>query len=398
MERWECVRESLRRCANSSSLIALAYSVIVTCATCCVAQALRGKDSADLPVGSWRFIVSGDSRNCGDVVMPAIAAHSARFNPSFYWHLGDLRAISKIDEDMRCSAQKAGQVLTFDNYQRRAWNDFVENQIAAFGDVTFYLGIGNHEVIPPKNGDAFKRQFFDWLDLPALHRQRQLDGEPALPEPYYHWIQGGVDFIYLDNSYDFFYDHQLTWLLRRLRSAKSNPEVKSVVVGMHEALPDSLANFHSLGDNTREPRARPSGEEVYKALLAFREDAHKPVYALASHSHFFMQNIFDTPKLKEIGAKPLAGWIVGTGGAVRYALPKDAPSTSKTNVYGYLVGTVASDGTIQFSFEEVHESDVPQGVQQRYPATFVPWCFTHNSQVKDDPKAPPDQPPPCTGP
>jgi len=27
--------------------------------------------------GSWRFIVSGDSRNCGDVVMPAIAAHSS---------------------------------------------------------------------------------------------------------------------------------------------------------------------------------------------------------------------------------------------------------------------------------------------------------------------------------
>jgi len=25
-----------------------------------------------LPGGSWRFIVSGDSRNCGDVVMPAI--------------------------------------------------------------------------------------------------------------------------------------------------------------------------------------------------------------------------------------------------------------------------------------------------------------------------------------
>src|ERR1700745_2803239 len=96
---------------------------------------------AESPKGAWRFIVSGDSRNCGDVVMPAIAAHSARFTPSFYWHLGDLRAISRIDEDMHCAAQKAGQVLTFDNYQRRAWNDFVENQIAAFGDVPFYLGI-----------------------------------------------------------------------------------------------------------------------------------------------------------------------------------------------------------------------------------------------------------------
>jgi len=33
--------------------------------------------------GTWRFIVSGDSRNCGDVVMPAIAAHSLRSTPSF---------------------------------------------------------------------------------------------------------------------------------------------------------------------------------------------------------------------------------------------------------------------------------------------------------------------------
>ncbi len=56
--------------------------------------------TAPLPEGSWRFIVSGDSRNCGDIVMPAIAAHSTRFAPSFYWHLGDLRAIYAIDEDI----------------------------------------------------------------------------------------------------------------------------------------------------------------------------------------------------------------------------------------------------------------------------------------------------------
>ncbi len=30
-----------------------------------------------LSPGAWRFIVSGDSRNCGDVVMPSIAATAA---------------------------------------------------------------------------------------------------------------------------------------------------------------------------------------------------------------------------------------------------------------------------------------------------------------------------------
>jgi hypothetical protein len=354
-------------------------------------QASESRSVPALPEGSWRFIVSGDSRNCGDVIMPAIAADGAKFAPSFYWHLGDLRAIYKIDEDMAFEAENRGHALACDVYQRRAWNDFVENQVAAFGNLPFYVGIGNHEVIPPKTEDAFKRQFRDWLDQPALHNQRLQDKEPAQPEPYYHWIQGGVDFISLDNATNVFSDDQVSWLAHRLESAKSNPEVKSIIVGMHEALPNSIANSHSMGDN---PGSRPSGEKVYQALINFRDQSRKPVYVLASHSHFYMENIFDTPALKENRAKPLPGWIVGTAGAVRYPLPKAAPPTAKKNVYGYLLATVSADGTIQFSFEEVHESDVPQYVRQRYPATLVPWCFAHNSQDIDPGAA--DLTPRCT--
>jgi Calcineurin-like phosphoesterase len=372
---------------------------VLVCATAAAAQSAASpepKSTSDpLPAGSWRFIVSGDSRNCGDIVMPAIAAHSAQFAPAFYWHLGDLRAIYKIDEDMAAEAKTRTEDLTCGNYQRRAWDDFVENQIAAFGDVPFYVGIGNHEVIPPKNEEAFQRHFFDWLNLPALQNQRQLDREPLLPEPYYHWTQGGVDFIYLNNASGFFSDDQQTWLIRRLQSATPNPEVKSVVVGMHEALPDSIANDHSMGNNTAEPRARPSGENVYKALLAFRKSTKKPVYVLASHSHFYMENIFDTDKLKQNGALPLPGWIAGTAGAVRYKLPDKLPATitAKKDVYGYLLGTVAADGTIDFQFKEVTESDVPQPVKQRYPDQFIPWCFKHNSQNVDAH----DPDPPCPG-
>jgi Calcineurin-like phosphoesterase len=343
-----------------------------------------------LPEGSWRFIVSGDSRNCGDIVMPAIASHSARFTPKFYWHLGDLRATYKIDEDMAFEAQNQGHPLTCDVYERLAWNDYSEHQIAAFGNLPFYVGIGNHEVIPPKTEAAFKRQFNDWLDVPVLHDQRLQDKEPQQPEPYYHWIQGGVDFVSLDNATNAFSDGQIAWLARRLDSAKTNSEVKSVVVGMHEALPDSIANYHSMGDNHA---ARPSGIKVYKALVGFRDQSHKPIYVLASHSHFYMENIFDTPALKANSAKPLPGWIVGTAGAVRYKLPNGAPSTAKQDVYGYLLATVAADGTIQFSFQQVRESDVPQYVRQRYPAATIPWCFAHNSQ-NIDPSAP-DTTPRC---
>lgn len=349
-----------------------------------------------LPEGSWRFIVSGDSRNCGDIVMPAIAANSVQFSPSFYWHLGDLRAIYKIDEDFAFANVNHGKVPTCETYQRLAWSDFVANQIGAFGEVPFYLGIGNHEVIPPKTEYAFKRQFADWLDVRALRQQREKDKEPAEPEPYYHWIQGGVDFIYLDNAFGDFSDAQLLWLQHRLDSAKSDPAVKSIVVGMHEALPDSLANDHSMGDGKSGPNARRSGEKAYKALLALRDDSHKFVCVLASHSHFFMENIFATPQLTPNGAKPLSGWIVGTGGAERRALPKDALAGAKTDVYGYLLGTVSVDGTIQFSYKEVHESDVPQDVWQRYPAKTVLWCFEQNSQNKDPNAA--DITPRCTPP
>ncbi len=345
-----------------------------------------------LPDGSWRFIVSGDSRNCGDVVMPAIAAHSAQFAPAFYWHLGDLRAIYKIDEDMAFEAANRGQVLSCENYHRLAWSDFEENQIAAFGHVPFYLGIGNHEVIPPKDEEAFKKQFADWLDLPVLKEQREKDKEPAQPEPYYHWIQGGVDFIYLDNALNHFSGTQLDWFKKRLNAdtPATNSEVKSVVVGMHEALPDSLGNSHSMGDDNGGVEGRATGKEAYEALEKFRDQSrnpdgsHKAVYVLASHSHYYMENIFDTDILTDHHKKqPLLGWIVGTAGAVRYALPDNPPKTAKTDVYGYLLGTVAPDGTIRFDFQEVHESDVPRWVRQRYPDALVPWCFARNSQNKE---------------
>lgn len=344
-------------------------------------EAADANEDKPQPEAPWHFIVSGDSRNCGDVVMPTIAAHSEQFHPKFYWHLGDLRAIYKVDEDMAAAAIRSGQPLQCKEYQRRAWNDFVENQIAPFGELRFYLGIGNHEVITPKTEEAFKRQFYDWLDLPALHRQRYRDHGPSEPQPYYHWIEGGVDFIYLDNAAGFFSEEQLTWFFKRLSDARYSSKVKSVVVGMHEALPDSISNNHSMGDGNNDPRGRATGTAVYNALLTFNANVRKPVYVLASHAHLYLEDIFNTSALRQNGAKPLPGWIVGTAGAVRNVRPPGAPPMG--DVYGYLLGTADTNGTVSFQFKEVKQTDVPQFVKERYPATFVPWCFQHNSQNVD---------------
>ncbi len=331
---------------------------------------------APLPEGEWQFVVSGDSRNCGDVVMPAIAAQSARSAPRFYWHLGDLRAIYKIDEDMAAAATIAGEALSCEVYHRRAWSDFVENQIAPFGNTPFFLGIGNHEVIPPKTQERFTAQFADWLLTPVLQDQRRRDGEPGPlpPRSYYHWVQGGVDFIYLDNASGAFSEEEMKWFGHVLAGDAADQAVRSIVVGMHEALPDSMARNHSMCDNPQEPAGCTSGRHVYEALLDFQNN--KPVYVLASHSHFYMEGIFNNLPLQ----RRLPGWIIGTAGAVRYKLPKDAPSNAKTDVYGFLRATVERDGRIRFEFRQVHQSDVPQSAQHRYPSSLIRWCFAHNSE------------------
>jgi hypothetical protein len=358
--------------------------------------------------GTWRFIVSGDSRNCGDVVVPTIAADSlAKYQPSFYWHLGDLRAIYKIDEDMAAAAQQSGQSLSCKTYFERAWPDFIDNQIRPFGNTRFYLGIGNHEVIKPMTRDQFSSVFEDWLATPRRLMERteaqQIAGAKSGPcaeiankpyvtnLPYYHFIQGAVDFIYLDNaSGSFSYPpektggpysrDQVSWFDCILDRATNNRSVATVVVGMHEALPYSRANDHSMCDDpSQKTEGCETGKHVYEALLKLHEK--KNVYVLASHSHFYMDKLFDD----QPPGHRLPGWIVGTAGAIRYPLPPhvDPGPGAQRDVYGYLLATVEPNGEIDFDFKEVKETDVPAEVRKRYPSALLGWCFAHNSQNKD---------------
>src|ERR1700682_5183222 len=89
---------------------------------------------------AWRFAVSGDSRNCGDIVMPQIAAGAHAQGAAFYWHLGDFRWIADFDQDMMF-ARKVQKLppLSILGYMNTAWSDFIENQLAPFGDTPVYL-------------------------------------------------------------------------------------------------------------------------------------------------------------------------------------------------------------------------------------------------------------------
>jgi hypothetical protein len=332
---------------------------------------------------TWSFAVSGDSRNCGDVVMPAIATGVTRDQASFYWHLGDLRKISAPDEDFRQLKMVQGKPFTVDDYEKEAWTNFVDNQIEAFGTLPFFLGIGNHETIPPKTRAEFIQKFAKWLDAPELHEQKKKDDTASAETitTYYHWIRDGIDFINLDNATREEFDAaQMKWFEGVITRDREDESVRTLVVGMHEALPESISADHSMDEWELGQR---SGQEVYQDLLKLRNAGHKRVYILASHSHFFMDGIFNTEHWKTHGGV-LPGWIVGTAGAQRYPLPPDYKDAkeAKTNVYGYLLGTVNPPGepagSIRFDFKQLDEDKIPSEVVNRFTAPFVHDCYTGN--------------------
>jgi Calcineurin-like phosphoesterase len=333
----------------------------------CLAAPLWSQQAA-----SWKFAVSGDSRNCGDIVMPAIAASVRQSGATFYWHLGDYRAISNIDEDYRRTHPKA----SISQYFAQAWPDFIEHQLVPFGDLPVFLAIGNHELVPPMTRPQYIAQFADWLNQPVLQRQRLADN-PAnhLLTTYNHWIQGGVDFISMDNaSPDMFDATQMKWFKMVLANDSKNDAVRSVVVGMHAALPGSSSAGHSMNESAQ---GTASGNQAYAMLSAFHKTSGKNVYLLASHSHFVMDKAFHTACHK---GDELPGWIMGSGGAVRYRLPADRglSTLAETDVYGYLLGTVAPDGSVSFEFKEIRQADIPAGVVNEFSADQVKWCFEQN--------------------
>jgi hypothetical protein len=327
----------------------------------------------------WTFMVSGDARNCGDIVMPAVAETARKNKVAFYWHLGDLRRTSAADEDIANRQEFLTAPLTIDEYHAMQWQDFVDNQMAPFGAIPFLVGIGNHEVIFPKTRADFLVKFAPWHDTPALRAQRLIDSpdDPSV-KTYYHWIDRGVAFFYLDNaSNDEFNDAQLAWFERALARDVADASVKTIVAGMHKALPDGYNFDHSMNES---PKSTDTGRRVYADLLKARDSGRKRVYVLASHQHFFMEDVYNSQYLRERGGV-LPGWVVGTAGAQRYALPVPSPPVAMTNVYGALLARVAPDGEIAFEFQRVDERDVPDAVVRRWGQTFVGWCFTNNTLV-----------------
>jgi hypothetical protein len=326
---------------------------------------------------TWSFAVSGDSRNCGDFVMPAIASSVKAENDAFYWHLGDFRWISKQDQDL-VAMLPGGKELSIGEYHQMAWDDFLTHQMTSFGTFPVFLGRGNHETVPPMTRDGYIAKFGTFLDRPEIAEQRKADGAGAGPVgPWYHWTHRGVDFITLDNaSKDEFSDEQLKWLRGVLdRDLAPDSGIRAIVAGMHEALPHSTGAEHAMDDWDLGER---TGDKVYTWFYD-AQAAGKYVYLIASHSHYYSPNIFDTAYWKQYSNRVVPGLIIGLAGAHRYALPKTAEKGAKTHIYGFLQGQVQADGQIDFKLHELSEDDLVKSRWPNAPLAAIHECVVGNA-------------------
>jgi hypothetical protein len=319
--------------------------------------------------------------------MPKIArvieSEAAGPPAELYWHLGDFRRMYDIDCDILkrrhpsydCENRSPNQLDRFEmaEYLDTAWDDFIERQLGSFKKTPMLLSIGNHELYG-RTRDDYRRAFRKWLLQAPIHEQRVLDSSRGIlsaeGSTFYRVVRKGVDFVSLDNADEGgFSREQLVWLARVLALDAADDTVRTIVVGMHAALPYSTSRGHAM-DATCAGLC--SGQQAYDLLfraqnLAGPEDKRKHVYVLASHAHYFLENIYDTPEHR---GQVLPGWIIGTAGAQQYR---------ETIQYGYVRMEVAADGTLTARFREVG-ADAPPLASGPGAKELTDFCFHVNKR------------------
>jgi hypothetical protein len=290
----------------------------------------------------------------------------------FYWHLGDFRRMYDIDCDILkrrhpsydCKTRPTDQLDRFEmaEYLDSAWDDFIERQLGSFRKTPVLLSIGNHELYG-RTRDDVRKAFRKWLLQAPIHEQRILDSSRGIltteGSTFYRIVRKGVDFISLDNADETgFSREQLVWLARVLALDAADDSVRTIVVGMHAALPYSTSRGHAMD----------AYDLLFRAQnLAGPENKRKHVYVLASHSHYFLENIYDTPEHR---GQVLPGWIIGTAGAQQY---------QDTIRYGYLRMEVLPDGTISARFQDV-DADTPPLASGPGAKELTDFCFGVNKR------------------
>ena len=240
---------------------------------------------AAAPPGERRvsYFVGGDSRgDTAGVVKWAFQQAKAAGAQGFIF-LGDMEWSSGCDEHFR---QEALDYLA---------------------PIPFYPIIGNHEV---KLFGFLQGRLRSGVDPQRVFQKRFLKSSLtpvssmfADKVVYSVDLQKGLHLIGLDNvTHGIFGAEQLNWLEGDLKRAKARPDIKHIVIAMHEPLADSCIGAHSMeaaGDLGRSESAR--------ALGLFHD--YGVAMILASHVHqfaHFLQNGIPTYVSGGLGAHLVA--------------------------------------------------------------------------------------------
>jgi hypothetical protein len=109
------------------------------------------------------------------------------------------------------------------------------------------------------------------------------------------------------------------------------------------------------------------------------------VYVLSSHSHFYVPTPTtpSTGAMRQTGAVVLPGWVIGTAGAERYALPAKAKlrrrrARARLRLPHRFGG--ARDGQIAFAFHELGAAELQAVRSPDYEAEDVAFCVDLNPE------------------
>jgi hypothetical protein len=266
-----------------------------------------------------------------------------------------------------------------DSYLKAAWDDFAQNQVAPFGQMPFLLGIGNHEVIG-RTRDQFVAHFRTLLDIDPIRRQRETDDpNDHTVRPYYHWRAPGTDLINLDNAFSVFDQAQSDWTMKVIAADEADSEVKVLLVGMHESLPDGYSQDHSMNQGADKGK---SGRAIYRRLLEFRRKTGKQVHVFSSHSHYYLEDIYNTGSWQSSGGV-LPGTLIGTAGAQHFSVPPEVKSFAAwaENQYGYALVRVDPNGgtrAVDVRFVPVKRQDISAAAISKFGRNAVDFCFSQN--------------------
>jgi hypothetical protein len=228
--------------------------VLVTCATVPTPPVV----GVPGPPGHVRYIIGGDSRDDSSHVLPWAFAEARARAASGFIFLGDMELTPQLDEHFRAA-------------------------LPALGSIPFYPALGNHEVrlfgivsVEHEAAEAvFRRRF---LGTPATPIESSLQGRVV----YGVTLPGGVHLVALDNvSQAGFGQDQLAWLERDLASARRDPSVKYIIVGMHQALAKNGVTKHSMDADG--PRAIADSDAALALFVKYRVSL-----LVASHLHAYL--------------------------------------------------------------------------------------------------------------